>query len=89
MGATLAAGGDYVGVRVLVFLVCFLLCAGSAVAAPGERDVGFGQRGIVRLKADPAVQNVEDRVEVDGAGRYLVLATADDGSSRLDALTIS
>jgi len=83
VGATLAAGGDYVGVRVLVFVVCFLLCAGSAVAAPGERDVGFGQGGIVRLAADPAAQNVEDRVEVDGAGRYLVLATADDGSSRL------
>jgi uncharacterized delta-60 repeat protein len=83
VGATLAAAGDYVGVRVLVFLVCFLLCAGSAVAAPGERDPDFGQGGIVRLAADPAAQNVEDRVEVDGAGRYLVLATADDGSSRL------
>jgi len=83
VGATLAAGGDYVGVRVLVFLVCFLFCAGSAVAAPGERDPSFGRGGIVRLAADPALQNVDDRVEVDGAGRYLVLATADDGSSRL------
>src|SRR4051812_20225672 len=83
VGATLAAGGDYVGVRVLAFLICFLLCAGSAVAAPGERDPSFGQGGIVRLAADPAAQNVEDRVEIDGAGRYLVLATGDDGSSRL------
>ncbi|HVD41125.1 MAG TPA: hypothetical protein VNC16_09010 [Solirubrobacterales bacterium] len=68
---------------VLVFLVCFLLCAGSAGAAPGERDAGFGQKGIVRLAADPAAQNVEDRIEIDAAGRYLVLATANDGSGRL------
>jgi uncharacterized delta-60 repeat protein len=83
VGATLAAGGDYGGVRVLVFLVCFLLCAGTAVAAPGERDVGFGQRGIVRLAVDPTARNVEDRVEVDGAGRYVVLATDGTGGSRL------
>jgi len=83
VGATLAAGGDYVSVKVLVFLGCFLLYAGSAVAAPGERDPGFGQKGIVRLEADPSVQNVEDRVEVDAAGRYVVLATDDAGGSRL------
>jgi uncharacterized delta-60 repeat protein len=70
-------------VRVLVFLVCFLLCAGSAVAAPGERDAGFGQRGIVRLGVDPVASNVEDRVEVDAAGRYVVLATDDSGGSRV------
>jgi uncharacterized delta-60 repeat protein len=67
----------------LVFLVCFLLCAGSAVAAPGERDAGFGQRGIVRLEADPVASNAEDRVEVDAAGRYVVLATDDSGDSRV------
>jgi uncharacterized delta-60 repeat protein len=68
---------------VLVFLVCFLLCAGSAAAAPGERDVGFGSDGTVRLEADPAAQNVEDRIEADASGRYVVLATDDAGGSRL------
>jgi uncharacterized delta-60 repeat protein len=68
---------------VLVFLACFLLCAGSAVAAPGGRDVAFGRKGIVRVDADPAAQNVEDRIERDAAGRYLVLATTDAGDSRL------
>ncbi len=66
---------------VLVFLACFLLCAGSAVAAPGERDGSFGRRGVVKVDADPAAQNVEDRIERDGAGRYLVLATTDAGTS--------
>jgi uncharacterized delta-60 repeat protein len=68
---------------VLVFLVCFLLCAGSAVAAPGERDAGFGEDGAVRLEADPVAQNVEDRIEADASGRYFVLATDDAGSSKL------
>jgi uncharacterized delta-60 repeat protein len=76
-------GSSYVGMGVLVFLVCFLLCAGTAVAAPGERDAGFGDNGVVRLDADPAAQNVEDRIETDTAGRYLVLATSEDGGSRL------
>jgi uncharacterized delta-60 repeat protein len=83
LGATLGARGAYGGMGVLVFLVCFLLCAGSAVAAPGERDEGFGQRGVVRLEVDPAAQNVGDRIETDAEGRYLVLATSEAGDSRL------
>lgn len=66
-----------------MFLVCFLFCAGSAVAAPGEQDMGFGDNGIVRLEADPAASNVEDRIETDATGRYVVLATADTGAGRL------
>jgi len=53
------------------------------VAAPGERDAGFGDNGVVRLDADSTAQNVEDRIETDSAGRYLVLATSEDGGSRL------
>jgi uncharacterized delta-60 repeat protein len=68
---------------VLVFLVCFLLCAGSAAAAPGERDEGFGDKGAVRLEVDPAGQNLEDRIETDSAGRFVVLTTSDTGGSRL------
>lgn len=79
----MVARGDYAGMGVLVFLVCFLLCAGSAVAAPGERDEGFGRKGIVRLEADPSAQNAEDRIETDAAGRYVVLATSATGGGRL------
>lgn len=77
----MGAVGDYLGMGVLVFVACFLLCVGSAAAAPGERDGSFGRMGIVRVDADPAAQNVEDRIEIDAAGRYLVLATTDAGTS--------
>jgi len=53
------------------------------VAAPGERDAGFGSNGGVRLEPDPAAQNVEDRIEADAAGRYILLATDDAGGSKL------
>lgn len=67
----------------LVGLVACLLCVGSAGAAPGEPDPGFGRDGKVRFDVDPSGQNAEDRIEVDNAGRYVVLATSDAGSSRV------
>jgi uncharacterized delta-60 repeat protein len=64
-------------------LVACLLCAASAVAAPGEPDGGFSGDGKVKVDVDPSAQNEADRIETDSAGRYVVLATADSGTGRL------
>jgi uncharacterized delta-60 repeat protein len=53
------------------------------VAAPGERDPAFGERGIVRLAPDPDADNAEDRIEIDARGRYIVLATSSSETSQL------